>query len=66
MTRVEYITVTLDRVDAQGRPFQSLIHIGPDGWSQSGDDLGDTRDIAEAIFEACADELDAESEDCTA
>lgn len=60
MTRVEYVTVTLDRIDAQGRPFTSLIHIGPDGWSQSGDDLGDTRDIAEAIFEALSDELNLE------
>lgn len=59
---IKFATVTLDRTDSSGRDFQSLIHIGPDGWSQSGDDLGETRDIAEAIFEALADDLNAEEE----
>lgn len=63
-TRTNWITVTLDRVDSAGRKFQSIIHIGPDGWSQSGEELGDTRDLADAIYEAVSNELNAcEDED---
>ncbi len=61
---VRFATVTLDRTDATGREFTSEIHIGPDGWSQSGEELGATRDIAAAIFDALqkCDAFEAEGE----
>ena len=59
---IKYLTVTVDRIDSDGRECQSLIHVGPDGWSQSGENLGETRDLAEAIFDASADELNNEGE----
>ena len=60
---IKWVTVTLDRVAKDGREFQSQIDIGPEGWSQSGENLEDTRDIAAAIFKAVAEELNSEESD---
>jgi hypothetical protein len=60
MSKINYLTITVDREDARGKAFQSQIHISPDGWSQSGDDLGDTRDLAQAIFEAVVEDMNDE------